>query len=174
MEAIDRQFNSFKPDVYTGWNTDYTDRNSSQFSGPSASPQSPDRQRYKHLFGELQNGIGDHPFKTLANFHNFWPLIHKNGYTFATKYSSKCVTVFLNQTLLSAVFCYRPSANLVNFRPLPPLKKAEVLNGWSLRRTSLCYLKFGQFGSIALSDSKRRSNVAIWKFALEMFLPLCD
>ena len=71
VEAIDRQFNSFKPDVYTGWNTDYTDRNSSQFSGPSASPQSPDRQRYKHFFGEFQNGIGDHPFKTLANFHNF-------------------------------------------------------------------------------------------------------
>ena len=68
VEAIEKQF---KPDVYTGWNTDYTDRNSSQFSGPSASPQSPDRQRYKHFFDELQNGIGDHPFKTLANFHNF-------------------------------------------------------------------------------------------------------
>ena len=57
VEAIDRQFSSFKPDVYTGWNTDYTDRNSSQFSGPSASPQSPDRQRYKHFYDELQNGI---------------------------------------------------------------------------------------------------------------------
>ena len=57
VEAIDRQLN-YKPDVYTGWNTDYTDRNSSQFSAPSASPQSSDRQRYKHFYGELQNIIG--------------------------------------------------------------------------------------------------------------------
>ena len=28
-----------------------------------------------------------------------YSLIHKNGYTFASVYSSKCVTVFLNQTI---------------------------------------------------------------------------
>jgi len=61
VEAIDRQFNSFKPDVYTGWNTDYTDRNSSQFSGPSASPQSPDRQS---TLDEIKDQLNE-------NFKNF-------------------------------------------------------------------------------------------------------
>ena len=31
----------------------------------------------------------------------FYSLIQKNGYTFATVYFSKCVTVFLNQTLFN-------------------------------------------------------------------------
>jgi len=61
VEAIDRQFNSFKPDVYSGWNTEYTDRHSSQFSGPSASPQSPDRQS---TLDEIKGQLNE-------NFKNF-------------------------------------------------------------------------------------------------------
>ena len=54
--------------------------------------------------------LWDHPFKTSANFSQF-----------------------LTPTPLpSAVFYYYPSANLANFWPLPPLKNADVFNGWSL------------------------------------------
>jgi len=64
VEDIDRQFNSYKPDVYSGWNTDYTDRSSSQFgpfSGPSASPQSSDRQS---TLDEIKDQLNE-------NFKNF-------------------------------------------------------------------------------------------------------
>ena len=40
-----------------------------------------------------------HPW--YLQFHHSYSLIHKNGYTFASVYSSKCVTIFLNQTLHS-------------------------------------------------------------------------
>ena len=54
-----------------------------------------------------------------------YSLIQKNGYTFTTVYSSKCVTVFLNQTLCeidnnstkkattTIYLCYHEAAKLV-------------------------------------------------------------
>ena len=38
------------------------------------------------------------PFFPADAIQFFYSLIQKNGDTFATEYSSKCVTVFLNQT----------------------------------------------------------------------------
>ena len=68
----------------------------------------------------LKLDLRDHPFKTLANFDNFWPLPPYH------RHSSKMLTG--NFLSLCAV-TFRPSA--YGDTP-PPLRNADVLNGWSL------------------------------------------
>ena len=61
-------------------------------------------RKYLRLFNvirlTLTMVVWDHPFKTSANFHDFWPLPPSVG----------------------SFFYYYPSANLANFWPLPPKK----------------------------------------------------
>jgi hypothetical protein len=61
--------------------------------------------------------VRDHPFKTLANFHDFWSAFQQNAYE--GDFRSLCTVTFW------------PSAN--GDTP-PALRHADVLNGWSLRQ----------------------------------------
>ena len=68
--------------------------------------------------------VRDHPFKTLANFHDFWPLSH----------SRRQLSAFL-QNAYEGDFL---SLSTMTFWPLAhgdtplPLRHADVWNGWSL------------------------------------------
>ena len=81
--------------------------------------------KYQCKDQKITNNLRDHPFKTSANFHDFWPLppgplpsaFQQNAYE--GDFRSLCTVTFW------------PSAH--GDTP-PPLRHADVLNGWSLRR----------------------------------------
>ena len=65
---------------------------------------------------------------TLEHGHSYWSInvwFKKTGYTFATVYSSKCVTVFLNQTLAAVENVMWPYYYVRLSETWP--------NGWTLR-----------------------------------------
>ena len=64
----------------------------------------------------IYNSIRDHPFKTSANFHHFWPLPSSTG-SFFTTIRQQFWTIF------------DPS----------PLKNADISLGWSLRKICITY-----------------------------------
>ena len=75
-----------------------------------------------------QPPIRDHPFKTSANFHDFWPLpsaFQQNAYE--GDFWSLCTVTFW------------PS---VNGNTPPPLRHADVLNGWSLCNNAIKRFSF--------------------------------
>ena len=75
---------------------------------------------------------GDHPFKTSANFHDFWPLPPCH------RHSSKMLMKGIFDPYVLWPFDHRQMGT-----PLPPLRNADVLNVWSLI-IAICHLAIWQ------------------------------
>ena len=72
------------------------------------------------------DSLRDHPFKTSANFHDFWPLPPYH------RHSDKILMKGIFDPYVLWPFGQRPMGT-----PLPPIRHADFLNGWSLNGISL-------------------------------------